>query len=60
MCVDSAYYDISKAFDTVRDDLDFSMKLFEIGIGDPLLNWIIIHLQNYMQKLHRNVKHEEE
>ena len=47
-CVDSAYFDFSKAFDSVRHDLLFQ-KLINIGINGTLLKWIIDYFSNRTQ-----------
>ena len=43
LCVDSAYFDFSKAFDCVRHDY-LVYKLSKIGINGPILKWIINYL----------------
>lgn len=48
MCVDSAYFDFSKAFDSVRHDY-LLQKLSNIGISGYLLKWIINYLKNRTQ-----------
>ena len=48
MCVDSAYFDFSKAFDRVRHDY-LIHKLSKIGIAGPLLSWINNYLINRTQ-----------
>ena len=50
ICVDSAYLDFSKTFDSVRHDL-LIKKLAEIGISGELLRWIIDYLKNRTQVL---------
>ena len=53
MCVDAAYFDFSKAFDSVRHDL-LLQKLNDIGIRGSLLKWIINYLSNRTQKVNVN------
>ena len=48
MCIDSAYFDFSKAFDSVRHDF-LIQKLIKIGINSSLLNWIIDYFSNRIQ-----------
>ena len=48
LCVDCAYLDFSKAFDSVRHDY-LILKLFEIGISGSILKWISNYLQNRSQ-----------
>ena len=53
MCVDSAYFDISKAFDSVRHDY-LLKKLSCIGISGFTLRWITDYLQNRTQMVNVN------
>ena len=48
LCVDVAYFDFSKAFDSVRHDY-LIHKLFDIGISGALLKWIINYLHDRTQ-----------
>ena len=48
MCVDAAYFDFSKAFDSVRHDY-LIYKLIKIGISGCLLRWIINYLSDRTQ-----------
>lgn len=48
MCVDSAYFDFSKAFDRVRHDY-LIQKLINIGITGNLLKWLINYLTERSQ-----------
>ena len=52
-CVDCAYFDFSKAFDSVRHDL-LLQKLSKIGISGPLFNWICNYLQSRTQVVNIN------
>ena len=52
-CIDCAYFDFSKAFDSVRHDY-LIYKLLRIGISGPLLKWIINYLQNRSQVVNVN------
>ena len=47
-CIDSAYFDLSKAFDSVRHDY-LIQKLTKAGISGNLLKWIINYLQDRTQ-----------
>ena len=53
MCVDTAYFDFSKAFDSVRHDFLID-KLLNIGINGSLLKWIIDYLSNRTQIVNVN------
>ena len=48
LCIDSAYFDFSKAFDNVRHDY-LIQKLIKCGICGGLLRWIIDYLTNRTQ-----------
>ena len=48
MCVDSAYFDYSKAFDSVRHDY-LIQKLLNIGLSGSLLTWVTNYLKNRTQ-----------
>lgn len=48
LCVDCAYFDFSKAFDSVRHD-HLVHKLSKIEISGSIFNWIINYLQNRSQ-----------
>ena len=48
MCTDSAYFDFSKAFDSVRHDYLIE-KLLKVGISGNLIRWIIDYLTNRTQ-----------
>ena len=47
-CVDVAYFDFTKAFDSVRHDYLIN-KLLNIGIRGPLLTWLIDYFRNRSQ-----------
>jgi hypothetical protein len=47
-CIDSAYFDFSKAFDSVRHDY-LIKKLITVGISGNLIKWIIDYLTNRTQ-----------
>ena len=53
MCVDTAYFDFSKAFDSVRHDFLIE-KLMNIGIHGSLLKWIIDYFSNRTQIVNVN------
>jgi hypothetical protein len=53
MCVDSAYFDFSKAFENVRHDYLIE-KLSNIGLCGPVLTWIIDYLQKRTQVVNVN------
>ncbi|MEL7308662.1 MAG: reverse transcriptase family protein, partial [Pseudomonadota bacterium] len=48
MCIDAAYFDFSKAFDSVRHD-HLIQKLANIGIAGNLLSWIMNYLSDRSQ-----------
>ena len=48
LCVDTAYFDFSKAFDSVRHDY-LIQKLSYKGLSGSLLTWIINYLKNHTQ-----------
>lgn len=53
LCVDCAYFDFSKAFDSVRHDY-LMQKLVNIGISGKILNWIRNYLHNRSQVVNIN------
>ena len=61
MCVDSAYFDFSKAFDRVRHDY-LIQKLIACDISGRLLSWIVDYLSNRTQvvKVKNNLSSERQ
>ena len=59
LCVDSAYFDFSKAFDCVRHDY-LVYKLSKIGINGPILKWIINYLKGRTQVVNVNGEYSTE
>ena len=53
LCVDVAYFDFSKAFDSVRHDYLIE-KLHKSGIQGPILTWIWNYIRNRVQVVNVN------
>ena len=53
MCIDTVYFDFSKAFDCVRHDFHIQ-KLIKLRISGSLLKWIIDYFRNRTQFVNIN------